>query len=153
MSQRELIIDIPEGMEIDKEKSTFEKIIFKKRKDILPCISGYVIDDYNSSIFYETRTRSNISCNKNIFLTKKHAISALAMAQISQLINDYGGEVTSEEWKQESINKYIISRYNSNIFKDIVYVGYCFLAFHTASQRNSFFENNENLIKQYYMID
>ena len=35
METKELKIQIPEGYEIDKEKSTFEKIVFKK-KDIKP---------------------------------------------------------------------------------------------------------------------
>ena len=35
METKELKITIPEGYEIDKEKSTFEKIVFKK-KDTKP---------------------------------------------------------------------------------------------------------------------
>lgn len=33
---KELKIEVPEGYEIDKEKSTFEKIVFKKIKVELP---------------------------------------------------------------------------------------------------------------------
>ncbi len=32
METKELKIQIPEGYEIDKENSTFEKIVFKKKK-------------------------------------------------------------------------------------------------------------------------
>lgn len=51
MNKNELIIDIPEGMEIDREKSTFEKIVFKKKaekalpKDMheyMQCVGGYL---------------------------------------------------------------------------------------------------------------
>ena len=34
METKELKIQIPEGYEIDKEKSTFEKIVFKKKKTL-----------------------------------------------------------------------------------------------------------------------
>jgi hypothetical protein len=33
---KEIVISIPEGYEIDKEKSTFEKIVFKKKEQTLP---------------------------------------------------------------------------------------------------------------------
>ena len=36
METKELKIQVPEGYEIDKEKSTFEKIVFKKKEDIKP---------------------------------------------------------------------------------------------------------------------
>ena len=36
METKELKITIPEGYEIDKEKSTFEKIVFKKKKNTKP---------------------------------------------------------------------------------------------------------------------
>ena len=32
--EKEIKIQVPEGYEIDKEKSTFEKIIFKKKNTI-----------------------------------------------------------------------------------------------------------------------
>ena len=36
METKELKIQIPDGYEIDKEKSTFEKIVFKKKKNTKP---------------------------------------------------------------------------------------------------------------------
>ena len=36
METKELKIQIPDGYEIDKEKSTFEKIVFKKKEDTKP---------------------------------------------------------------------------------------------------------------------
>ena len=62
METKELKIQIPEGYEIDKEKSTFEKIVFKK-KDTNPrsweeyccqqqtnCKEGYCINSITSEI-------------------------------------------------------------------------------------------------------
>jgi len=34
-NQKEIIIQVPEGYEIDEEKSTFEKIVFKEVKEVL----------------------------------------------------------------------------------------------------------------------
>ena len=36
MKNKELKIQVPEGYEIDKENSTFEKIVFKKVENELP---------------------------------------------------------------------------------------------------------------------
>ena len=77
------------------------------------------------------------------------------MARISQIMaNDerFGGVVTDEEWNDENIKKYSISRWSFRIFKDIVYINYQFLAFHTEQQRDIFLEENEQLVKDYLMI-
>lgn len=51
MKNKELKIEIPDGYEIDRENSTFEKIVFKKIESKLPksweelkIISGYYLD-------------------------------------------------------------------------------------------------------------
>ena len=81
------------------------------------------------------------------------AKSALAMAQISQLIPYYGGEITNDEWKDSSIRKYIIFRKMSYVGRCEAYSNYEFLAFHTAEQRDEFLKNNEQLVKDYLMIE
>lgn len=91
--------------------------------------------------------------NMNIFLTEKHAKSALAMAQISQLIPYYGGVITDDEWEDNSLDKYVIFREVNYIKLDIFRRKYEFLAFHTAEQRDEFLKNNEQLVKDYLMIE
>ena len=93
---KEIKIDIPEGYEIDKENSTFECIKFKKKvnsintwKDI-EYLSGYFINNQASII--ETPEILREGDDKNVFVSKKYAKSALALAQISQLMPYYGGE-------------------------------------------------------------
>ena len=93
------------------------------------------------------------SDDRSVFIDEKHAKSALAMAMISQLIPYYGGMVTDEEWDDDSINKYIIRRSREGIFKDLNTKLYFFLAFHTEGQRDMFLECNEQLVKDYLMID
>lgn len=102
------------------------------------------------------RPASNIMANgenKNVFLTEKHAKSALAMAQISQLIPFYGGEITDEEWKDSDMKKYVITRDGNEIRSVANYTRHEFLAFHTSEQRNVFLKNNEQLVKDYLMIE
>ena len=59
METKELKIEVPEGFEIDREKSTFEKIVFKKVERDLPkrwedlkTIKGYYV--HIGSKIYET---------------------------------------------------------------------------------------------------
>ena len=96
---------------------------------------------------------SPLNSNKNIFLTEKHAKSALAMAQISQLMPYYGSKITNKEWADYSVEKYVLVRNNNEIKSGESYLGYEFLAFHTKEQRDAFLKNNEQLVKDYLMID
>lgn len=114
-------------------------------------ISGCYITD-NCII----RPASNIIANgenKNVFLTEKHAKSALAMAQISQLMPYYGGEITDEEWRDSNITKGVVIRKGNSIAKEFSFSDYRFLAFHTEEQRDEFLKNNEQLVKDYLMIE
>ena len=160
MDIKEIKITVPEGMEIDKKNSTFECIKFKRKEEPWRNkdsnrINGFYIED-------ACCTLKKVSCiiyDKycyNIFATEKQAKSALAMAQISQIMaNDerFGGVVTDEEWGNENKVKYIIDRYTNGIEIISSISTYFFLAFHTEEQRDLFLKENEDLIKQYLMID
>lgn len=160
----EIKIQIPEGYEgIDEEKSNLSegKIVFKKKevtpwRKTHPRITGFYVNTYS-----EIREQDNPIFmfgwgNENIFATKKQAESMLAMAQLSQIIkNDerFGGPVTNQEWEDDQMEKYVIVRSSDEIRRDWFYKHYHFLAFHTAEQRDLFIKENEDLIKQYFMID
>lgn len=156
--KKEIKITPPEGYEIDRENSTLECIKFKPiakrwRGAYDSLVSGYVINS-NSKI----RHWSNLSAdgeNINVFATEKQAKSALAMAQISQIMaNDkrFGGVVTDEEWNDITV-KHNIERQKCNIKKTTSINYYEFLSFHTREQRDLFLKENEDLIKNYLMID
>lgn len=159
METKEVKIVPPEGYEIDKENSTLECIKFKPitkswRDDYSKSISGYVIDI--NSIIYKRNNVTNGSSNYNLFVSKKQAKSALAMARISQIMaNDerFGGIITDEEWVNPDIKKYCITRYAGEVRLDLHYTLHRFLAFHTEEQRNLFLEENKDLIVDYLMID
>ena len=156
--EKEVKIVPPEGYEIDKENSTFECIKFKPinkrwRDNEKEITNGYWIGR-KSEIVYENLV-ANCRENYNIFATEKHAKSALAMARISQIMaNDerFGGVVTDEEWKDTTL-KFVINRVRKTINKAAFGNSYEFLSFHTQEQRDLFLEENEDLVKDYLMID
>ena len=91
--------------------------------------------------------------DKCVFVDEKHAKSALAMAQISQLMPYYGGRITDEEWGNSNC-KQVIKRVGNEIkYLDNTQYSYNFLAFHTIEQRDEFLKNNEQLVKEYSLID
>lgn len=96
----EIRVTIPEGYEIDTEHSTFECIKFKKKHKIntwkdLKFIPGYFIENDSSIEKLEEVIEKDCE-DRNVFTYEKYAKAALALAQISQLMPYYGGEVTNE---------------------------------------------------------
>ena len=80
-------IECPQGYEIDKEKSTFEKIVFKEIKNELPkkweeldMVRGWYTDTAGTPI----KTFSSVcsSYSKNLFATKELAEASIALAQL-----------------------------------------------------------------------
>lgn len=164
MDTKEIKIVPPEGYEIDKENSTFECIKFKPIKrwrDGNPHVDGwdssgdYIAGKYHhvAGKYYGLPWKDG---NLNIFATKKQAKSALAMAQISQIMaNDerFGGPVTDEEWKDKYVYKFVIYRCDNSVTINYITLVYAFLAFHTSEQRDLFLKENEDLVKDYLMLE
>ena len=115
---------------------------------------GYFIDS-DSFIAYCPYAQYNRDYYKN-FADRKQAISAKAMARISQIMaNDvehFGGVVTDDEWKEGSW-KHVIYRLDNDIYVTITNHNYSFLAFHTKAQRDLFLEKYRDLVKKYLMLD
>lgn len=61
MEKKELKIDIPEGYEIDKENSTFEHIVFKK-KDIATNYEDVALALFKNRDIYYITFRGNVAC-------------------------------------------------------------------------------------------
>lgn len=160
MKETTITITIPDGYDdIDKKALAEGKISFIKTKPT-PWrktehnISGFYVD--NNSCISVMGPVANIPANKNLFVSRDQARAMLAMAQLSQIIaNDkrFGEPITEEEWKDATVCKRLIIRQNDRITTDYGYLNYCFLAFHTVEQRDLFLEENEDLIKQYYMLN
>lgn len=139
------IADQPDNRTIVLKK----RIKYPRWKDLNE-IRGWSIS--NSSIIERVGKCAVEVYNKNVFLTERQVKSALAMAQISQLMPYYGGEITNEEWENSS-RKYIIDKYSGRINITFHTNAYYFLAFHTKEQRDEFLKNNEQLVKDYLMIE
>lgn len=144
-------IQVPEGYEIDKEKSTFENIIFKK-KDTINCwkdikeISGYGITT-ECHIVHWSKLDNNED-NKNVFLDEKYAKSALALAQISQLLPYYDSNV---DWGKATA-KYCIIRMSNKIYIEKYQSLYYLLAFNSREEAERFLKYNEQLVKDFFML-
>ena len=137
METKEMKIQVPEGYEIDKENSTFEKIVFKKEERKLPKkwedlyeVKGWFVDFHSDVVTSGSmRTGDNV---KNRFPTKEEAEACLALAQLCQLRDRY-----NDGWKpnwEDGTKKYTI------YFNKI-------LAFKTKELRDKFLENFKELIE------
>lgn len=154
----ELRIICPPGMEIDKENSTFECIKFepivKRWRDTNSIVEGFRVA--GNGVFHYPKVDTWDFGNHNLYATEKQAKSALAMAQISQIMaNDkrFGGVITDEEWEDINIDKFLIIRVKNTIFPATNTASYGFLSFHTKEQRDLFLKENEDLVKDYLMVD
>ena len=159
MEDKEIKIIPPEGYEIDESKSTFDCIKFKKKVDKFRG-SGKYIKGYRPSIEGTVQCCTNFQeggdSSHLIFSTKKEAESALAMAQISQIIaNDkrFGGPITEQEWVLDGEKYCLVGRNNHVVDYESSGNWNYFLAFHTKEQRKLFFEENEDLVKQFLMVN
>ena len=111
-------------------------------------ISGwYLGDDY---VYKETNEENT---DRSTFKTEKQAKSALAYAQLTQLmaLPEYNGDWVPD-WSDGDV-KYIIRRYRSSINLDYYTNTHHFLAFKSEEIRNKFHENNLDLLKEYFELD
>lgn len=109
----------------------------------LGVMKGWVISEKGIS-----KMDFRIAC-KNIFATESQARSALAMAQLSQLMKALG-----DECKVDSLNKghkYSITRMIDRL-EPVNSSEYYFLSFKTALVRDAFLKKHEELIKQYFEL-
>ena len=115
--------------------------------------SGFCIN--NVAGISEVTKVPNEESYYDVFATERQAKSARAMARISQImandVENFGGAITDEEWKNSEW-KYIIYRNDCSINTTFVKHNYYFLAFHTEEQRDLFLEKYHDLVKDFFMI-
>lgn len=130
------------------EKELTEKGL-PKTWDELEYIGGYYINS-NSLIKYDANHQTCYE-HSNLFKTEKQAKSALAMAQLSQLMYVYNDGWTPNWGSSET--KCAICRVGKNLETHEVNYHYRFLSFKTHKIAIEFIKNFERLIKDYYEID
>lgn len=89
--EKELKIEVPQGYEIDKQKSTFEKIVFKKIPENPKTWEEYCSLMKGKTVYYtncNNITISGFSDAHNKFATKKRAEQFIALGRLLQL-RDY----------------------------------------------------------------
>lgn len=95
-------------------------------------------------------------CNdseRGTYKTKKQAKSALAYAQLTQLmaLPEYNGDWVPD-WRNDEI-KYIIRRYSGDIEINCYSKTYHHISFKSSEIRDKFLENNLDLLKEYFELD
>ena len=150
METKEMKIEVPAGYMIDKEKSTFEKIVFKKVEKELPksweelhMIKGWFVE--NGSGIHEFENCFTTSKNRNLFPTKEEAEACLALAQLCQLRDRYN-DGWKPDWERDSQVKWCIEMEGNNVIRNRYYSINRILAFKTEDLRDKFLENFEDLI-------
>ena len=91
MESKELKIEVPQGYEIDRQKSTFEQIIFKKIPENPKTWEEYCSLMKGKTVYYtncNTITVSGFSDAHDKFVTKKRAEQFIALGKLLQL-RDY----------------------------------------------------------------
>ena len=144
-------IQVPEGYEIDREKSTFENIVFKRAGRKLPKkwedlyeVGGWFVD-FHSKVVTSSSMRTGDSV-KNRFPTKEEAKACLALAQLCQLRDRYNNG-WKPDWKNSTETKYIIEINRDYITKTFYNHTKRILAFKTKNIRDKFLENFRDLIE------
>jgi hypothetical protein len=125
METKELKIQVPEGYEIDKEKSTFEKIVFKKKDNKPRSWEEYCKKSKGKSLYYinENGIEAEIGIDyafreldpsvKNTIPSKELAEAFLAMMQLMSLRQAWIGD-WEPDWDNRDITKYCIDICNEN---------------------------------------
>ena len=151
METKEFKIDVPEGYEIDKEHSTFERIVFKKIERELPktweevgVIKGWYTYAGGSINYFSEGISTNYA-DRNIFPTKEEAEASLALAQLCQLRDRY-----NDGWKpdwEDNYVKYTLYFWKDNINQINSTGARNLLAFKNGTIRDKFLENFRDLIE------
>lgn len=150
MKNKELKIEVPQGYEIDKEKSTFEKIVFKKVEKELPksweeldIVKGFYVD----SLSEIASTGEDICAeeyNRNTFPTKEEAKACLALAQLCQLRDIYNAG-WKPDW-EDGTEKCTVIYSNNELKGSFSIYTQRILSFKTQELRDKFLENFIDLI-------
>ena len=161
MEEKSIKIKIPDGYEIDEAKSSFTEIKFKPIGDKYPDswedaflksnIDGFYIEA-NSEIIKYLKKETTLG-NINVFKTKEQAKSALAYAQLTQLmaLPCYNGDWEAD-WDDVDQPKYYIYRSGSQLEKSTNYCYYEEISFKSPEIRNIFFDKYQDLLQTYYQI-
>ena len=111
------------------------------------------VDGWYLGINYVLKYINPENMDKSTFKTEKQAKSALAYAQLTQLmaLPEYNGDWVPD-WSDDD-TKFVIRRHVRIIALDHYTKIHHFLAFKSKEIRDKFIENNYDLLKEYFELD
>jgi len=124
-----------------------------KKWEDLEEISGFFVHPTGFVNQFELHNKTScmyVAPTKAIYATENQARSALAMAQLSQLMKDVNGE-----WKPKyngSADNYNIEFWTGSINTDYSSYKAEFLTFPTSKIRDQFIEDHKELIEEYFLM-
>jgi len=144
---QELKITPPEGYEIDKEKSTFENIVFKEIKNSIDWVdfgylNGYYVDGDSN---LEEHTGDPRNHNRNTWPTIEEAEACLALSQLCQWRDKYN-EGWRADWS-DGISKYTLVYKDDKIFYEGKYAISKVLSFKSEKIAERFLKDFRELIE------
>jgi hypothetical protein len=155
MQEKTIEIVAPEGYEVDKEKSSFDRIVFrplpekglpKTWKD-MGYITGCVVhwNHFEGVGILGSDVEAN-QRNRAIWPTEAEAEASIALAQLCQLRDRYNGG-WKPDWNAEA-KKYVIYRSIEGISGASYFTLPHVLAFKTPELRDEFMKNFADLIEK-----
>ena len=160
MEEKSIKINIPEGYEIDKYNSSFSEIKFKPIENKYPKdwdeafigkdLAGYFISRCSDLGWAQKKGTPQ---DYTIFKTEKQAKSAIAYAQLTQLmaLPCYNGD-WKPDWNDDEETKYIIRRVNYLVEKDYYSSIYHPISFKSSEICDIFYTKYMDLLKDYFEI-
>ena len=152
MKEKEIKIEVPQGYDIDRERSTFDIIRLKKKEVEFEHFKfkGAWIDEYSRVHSLSDYSSNGILLHdeyRKIWISPAHAKTSLAMSELSIRMASptYNGDWVADY--TDGTRKYNITFYNDNILTGTTIGGtHAFLSFKTADARDKFLENHRDLI-------
>lgn len=149
METKEVKIEVPQGYEIDRQKSTFGKIVFKKIPENPKTWEDYCELTKGSHSNYANATTNMVYKDRytgsyNEFATKERAEQFIAFGKLLQLRDYWVGD-----WKRNSDNIYIIYK---NVIMAAVHNSDFPLTFPTRKMAEEFKDCFSDLIKEAYPL-
>lgn len=158
---KEVNIVTPEGYEIDRDNSTLERIVFKKKSDGRPrtweeyannadVFGKYYIDGIGTSIVKIYKHLIPASNKKNVCDTKEEAEAFLALMQLRQLRKAWVGD-WKPDWLSDEYKYVIVAAMDGICINETYYDNGC-LSFPTNKMAIEFMKCFEDLLKQAKML-
>lgn len=132
-------------------KEELEGVVLKDWSE-LRYVEGYYISESSDIKPFGVCAEIN-NYHRDVFATIKQAKSALAMAQLSQLMKDLGSEC-EVDWNDDDNHKCAIIRHGDVLtYPTATNSHYAFLAFKTVGVCCAFAKKHDRLIRDYFMLD